>query len=232
MASKDDLRVTVINWEKFNFRKDIKAASWFRLAHDLFEDPDLFELSHTELLFWIYILCQASKKSSGEVLLNLAHAERIGRFKKTDIETSLKKLELVQCIHVGGTDTLRERNEDVTHTGATDRQTDRQDSTPSSREKRSEINSSELETAYQLYPLKEGKSRGLTKLRREIRTSDDLAQLKIAIENYKRSPNVKKGFVKLFSTFAHEWRDWLDPEAGKTFKSDSKLTLKNPDDLV
>ena len=65
------------------------------------------------------------------------------------------------------------------------------------------------------YPLKKGKSRGLDVLSRDIKTPQDLENLILAIDSYKKSikdPN----FIKHFSTFAKEWRDWLDQNAGNT----------------
>ncbi len=75
-----------------------------------------------------------------------------------------------------------------------------------------------LEEAYKTYPAKKGKTRGFAKLKKEIRTETDFRNLLAAIEKYKKSDDVKRGFVKHFSTFAGEWRDWLDPDAGKVSK--------------
>lgn len=72
-----------------------------------------------------------------------------------------------------------------------------------------------LDAAYGIYPRHEGKTRGFKKLEKEIKTEADREALLAAIEKYKRSKSVKDGFVKLFSTFAGEWRDWLDADAGQ-----------------
>lgn len=72
-----------------------------------------------------------------------------------------------------------------------------------------------LEAAYKTYPRKVGKTRAFKKLEKEIRTEDDFNALLAAIEKYKKCDEVKRGFVKHFSTFAGEWRDWLDADAGQ-----------------
>ena len=82
--------VTILNWEKFNPRNDIKFHSWFRLQNTIFEDPDFFSLSHAEKLFWLYLLCSASKKRSAEIKIikeqtksggeSLSHKKRKGKY--------------------------------------------------------------------------------------------------------------------------------------------------------
>lgn len=75
----------------------------------------------------------------------------------------------------------------------------------------------DFDSLYRKFPRKEGKSRGLAICRREIKTESDFADLDRAIMNYAR---IKKGdeFLKHFSTFMGEWRDWLDPDVGTRLK--------------
>jgi hypothetical protein len=114
------LKIEIQNWDKFNPRNDLKHPSWFRLNNNLFEDPDFFDFSPSEILCWIYILGLASKKQSGNVSINIAHAERIGRLDFAVLVAAVKKLENIQCIKIvelpDVTPTLRARDEDVTHT--------------------------------------------------------------------------------------------------------------------
>jgi hypothetical protein len=75
----------------------------------------------------------------------------------------------------------------------------------------------ELEKIYrEHYPKKAGKSRGLKYLAKDIKTPEDVASFGVAVRRYASSDEVIRGYVKHFSTFAHEWRDWLDQDAGKT----------------
>lgn len=62
-----------------------------------------------------------------------------------------------------------------------------------------------------LYPLKKGKTPGLKKLARDVKTEDDLVAFEIAVKRYAaevRGQDPK--YIKHFSTFASQWRDWVD----------------------
>lgn len=76
----------------------------------------------------------------------------------------------------------------------------------------------DLEEAYRRYPRKQGKSPGLKRLAPQIQTQEDYDNLLTAIDNYSRCETVKKGFIKLFSSFVGEWRDWIDPVNGTVSK--------------
>lgn len=73
----------------------------------------------------------------------------------------------------------------------------------------------EIEHIYaEIYPLKKGKTKGVEKLAKEIKSDEDLENLKLAIANYSKTINDPK-YIKHFSTFASEWKDWIDVNAGK-----------------
>lgn len=65
------------------------------------------------------------------------------------------------------------------------------------------------------YPLKKGKSKGVEKLSKEIKTEKDLADLMTAITRY-RAQLTDPQFAMHFSTFAGQWRDCLDENYGQT----------------
>ena len=73
----------------------------------------------------------------------------------------------------------------------------------------------QVDRVYQeLYPRKIGKTKGVKKLAREIKTPEDLASLEAAVKNYaSHCAGRDKEFIKHFSTFAGEWRDWIKVEA-------------------
>ncbi len=121
--------VTIINFTKYNARKDVTHSTWFRFEHSIFEKPEFFEFTHTEKMAWIYLLCLASKKNADSFTLSWPHLEKIGGFKRKDFEKALKKLQEIQAIHVDVTDAVRARYVDDTSTSATDRQTDKTDIT-------------------------------------------------------------------------------------------------------
>lgn len=74
------------------------------------------------------------------------------------------------------------------------------------------ITDADLESAYKLYPRKEGKSEGLERLAKQIKTHAHLAELKRAIANYaeqQRLDGTEPKYMKHFSTFVSTWRDWI-----------------------
>lgn len=114
------MEITILNWDKFNPRKDVKVPTWFRLGHSLFEDPQFYDFSHSEICAWVYFLSICSKKNTPTISINFAHAKKIARLSKKTIETACEKLNKIGVIsfdHV--THTLRVRDVDDTSLHAT-----------------------------------------------------------------------------------------------------------------
>lgn len=73
----------------------------------------------------------------------------------------------------------------------------------------------DLESIYQKYPRKLGKSDGLKKLAKSIKTTTDFEDLVFAVDNFIRhhtNARTKIEFIPHFKTFATNWRDWVDPD--------------------
>ena len=100
MARYDGATLEVINWEKYNPRKDLKATQWFRFQNSLFEDPNFIDFSATEIVALIYILSLASKRQSGSIKISMAHVERIGRIKEKDFSSAIEKLLSLQFVQI------------------------------------------------------------------------------------------------------------------------------------
>lgn len=121
------ITITVIKWEKYNPRKDIKHPTWFALSNRLLEDPDLFDFDPLEFKAYLYILCQASQKNQPNVTVNFAHAERVSNVSKKWIFAACDKLVKIGVLSIDEdprTQSERARTESVR-----DRQTDRQTNT-------------------------------------------------------------------------------------------------------
>lgn len=75
---------------------------------------------------------------------------------------------------------------------------------------------------YASYPKKVGRQRGHRTFKAQIKTEKDYEDLKLAARNYykyiKSSVQDAK-YIKNFDTFMNNWRDWLDPDAGKVDNS-------------
>lgn len=106
---QNEIIIEIQKWDVYNYRKDVKLASWFRLEHSLFEDHELYGLNAAEMAAWIYILCCASKTSKPQVVVNFLHAERVARIPRDVLENALCKLLEIKKIIECGTDTLRAR---------------------------------------------------------------------------------------------------------------------------
>lgn len=71
------------------------------------------------------------------------------------------------------------------------------------------------ESVYQKYPKKIGKSDGLKKLKKLIRTKEALATFEKAMLAYVADCQKNDVFLKQFDSFVNSpWVDWLDPSAG------------------
>lgn len=69
----------------------------------------------------------------------------------------------------------------------------------------------DFEPAYAAYPRKEGKHRGIETLRKTIHTQAELDDFVLAVANYThycRVNEVEPKYVKHFSTFVNNWRDY------------------------
>lgn len=70
-----------------------------------------------------------------------------------------------------------------------------------------------LEEIYAIYPRKMGKTRGMKTLKKISDNKDELLKLKQAVENYKKYCSITNKtliYIKLWSTFANEWEEWVD----------------------
>lgn len=84
-------------------------------------------------------------------------------------------------------------------------------------EQKFKVYDADLEIIYKSYPLKKGKHKGFEKARREITSARELDDLRFAVNAYKADVErnkTKPEYIKHFSTFMSEWKDWLDPETG------------------
>lgn len=97
-VNNQEIEITILNWEKFNPRRDVKQSSWFRMEHGLFEKPEFYQFDHSEICLWVYILCLASRKNGPTVTLYVLHANRVGRFDDKTIESGLEKLNDIEVI--------------------------------------------------------------------------------------------------------------------------------------
>lgn len=230
-----DLEIVVLKYDADYTKrsKDIKKNTWFSFPNDLLMHPDFDDITGEELKWFCWVVSVCSKVNKSRIRLNVGHAVRKLNLDEKDLHSMIKKLEGDQ-IHVVSDQAATTPQPDGDHATASTLQTDIQTNIPHSDESGTPFVDSTPGTQNNIasrwgadwvleniakiyqehYPLKKGKSAGIKKLATEIKSADDLNVLTKAINNYKKSITDPK-FIKHFDRFAEEWRDWLDPQAGK-----------------
>lgn len=200
------IEVEILNWSKHQPRKDIKHPSWFAMSNRILEDSKLFGLSGDEWHALLYIFCQASQQNSGNVKINLAHADRICSIKKKTMLSALSRL----C-DAGVTSAYAIRTDAY-------RDTTLQDTTNTT-EQYTATHASAFALFWSGYPNKKGKSEAEKKYRHAIKLGAKPEDILSARDRY-REQLAKEGteakFILHGSTFMGRWRDFLDPDYGKS----------------
>ncbi len=233
------MTVVIKNYEKFiNIRGDIKKPWWFKFSNSFLEDPDFYQFTSDEIIAWVYILCQSSKRQCKKFDIDYDHATRSSNVKKEALNSCIAKLSKKGIILKSVRDPYAIREESVRDPGeirATEEnriEKNRKENTYTHFEKCA------IEL-YDLYPKKVGKKSGWVKMKTVLKSEKDFESLKTSIMNYtehcrKNATEIK--FIKQFDTFLSSWEDWLDPTTGtgKSFKKQSAyLSEKDiPDDLT
>lgn len=212
----ESIIVTISNWDKYNPRKDYKRPWWFAMSNRLLEDPDFYSFSDAEIRAWIYILSQASQRASKEIRVHFDHASRVCNVKTQALKSAVKKLEKIGVLSASVQDpnaicTGHERY--ITEHNITEHNINLDQASARS------IASFDLDLLYAKYPRKVGKEKGLAKLKAQIRTQADYEAVGIALNHYVQycqANQSEQRFIKHFATWVSEWRDWLDPNTGKS----------------
>lgn len=84
--------VSVVNFEKYNPRKDRAHHHWFRMEDNLFINPQLADFSSDELLVWVFILATTCQRQGKEWLLVDGHVSRIARVSIDSVMSAVTKL--------------------------------------------------------------------------------------------------------------------------------------------
>jgi len=105
------LKIKILNWEKYNPRKDIKKITWLRLESDVAFSQSLFNLSVEEKWFWIFLLSMSAKKGLSCFKLDISYAEFHSGVKKSQILVALKKFHEKQLVTIDTNGSERIRTE-------------------------------------------------------------------------------------------------------------------------
>lgn len=216
----DQISIEVLNWEKHNHRKDVKRAHWFRMAHDWVESQQFYHFTHSEMIAWIYILSEASRRSTAEVLIDLDRAERICRISSKIMASAIEKLERIQCVRVRVTDTI---------VGVTGTISTQQDKTGHNKTVRTRaiarvtdtlrpIYSTDFEALWEAYGRVGKKADALRAFEEWGLNKEEVDQLRMAIQNYLADTQKNERTQMYFGTFLRDdWREWIQPKVAPPF---------------
>lgn len=74
----------------------------------------------------------------------------------------------------------------------------------------------DFDTPYKKYPRKgEGKTAGMKKVSKEVKSEEDYCNFCRAVENYAElctKNRTERQYVKMWSTFCNNWQDYIDRE--------------------
>lgn len=223
------VKLKVLDWETDNPQAKIegKFLYWFRFNSNFLENHKLSGLKSEDKFVYVGLLCLAAQQGNSIVSLSLKSLSQkleIKPNKIIDIINILIIRELIILIY--NENSKSQKNTDRTDRYSTDiylrpkscqevcsesSQTEKTDGNPSAPSETEILLI--FEQVYSLYPRKEGRSRGLRVFRREVRSQESLNALCQAIENYNlniKRQKIEKQFIKHFSTFMNEWKDWID----------------------
>lgn len=111
------MEIGIVNWDKYNPKRDQKTYTWLRLDNEVCTGQDMSEYDAHELLVWIALLCEASKKNSGSLSLKLGYIARAARTTTEVVSNALNKLMVDGLIQI----------HDFVHTAIHDRATTESD---------------------------------------------------------------------------------------------------------
>lgn len=108
-------KIEILNWDKYNPRKDYKQPRWFAFSNRMLEDPIIDNLNDSEFKAWVFILCQASQQNSRTVHVLEPYAKRYCNISAQNLRSTIGKLEKAGIIRVH----VIERTDDVRETNVT-----------------------------------------------------------------------------------------------------------------
>lgn len=203
----DFIEVEIVNWHKYNKRKDYKKMSWFALSNTFITDQEFYDFSAEEKLAWIVILSEASKAQTEKLKINLNYVDRVCGIKQKSFLSAVSKLKHLGCLKpvqdLYGICTESERHTTEQNTTLQNNNTNAQ--------------SFDFASVYKIFPRKVGKEAGFKILKRSIKTQSEFDDLLKAVARYRahvERERIEPRYIKHFSTFANHWRDWLDEDAG------------------
>lgn len=215
----DEVELTVLRWNDFIKRKDCTQKKWWAFDVDTLLHPDFLDIPGDYFKVYCWVISIANKFGSSEIRLHKKHASKILNVSIEEINNAIlylsgKRWKTRTCTETY--ESVRKRTKTSPRIDKNRIEENRIDNAQNENAVR-KLTELDFEIVYSFYPRKEGKSAGFKKIRSQLKTHQDLDDLRKAIDNYStflKRNGTEARFIKHFSTFMNEWRDWLDPATG------------------
>lgn len=96
----DFIEIEIVNWAKYNPRKDYKKPWWFALSNTITTDEVFCEFTDAEFRAWIHILCTASVQNTNKPKLFFKYAERSAGIRREPLLAAMEKLKTLGVIKI------------------------------------------------------------------------------------------------------------------------------------
>lgn len=200
-------------WKRQNFRKlSTKMKLCWLYLLDNCEHDGLWHIDTELMSFQIgeEITLEEIKKEFKDSV-QLLNEEKL--FIKSFIEFQYSNLNPNNRVHKSILNRLKKEgaSKDLIRSFNTPKDKDKDKEEDKEKEKEKEQRQKIEEIYLEFYPLKKGKTKGVEKILKQIKSEKDLQDLKNAVKNYASDVEGQEPqFIKHFYTFAGEWRDWIE----------------------
>lgn len=104
------MKITVLKWDEYQPRKDVKKSSWFRMEHAIALSTKYLALTICDIMSLVYVLSLCSEENSKTVQIVPEHLAIFGRLKPDQFFECIEKLQTIGLVRVENTYTLREKH--------------------------------------------------------------------------------------------------------------------------
>lgn len=180
------------------FKKSTKYSEYFPLKYETINHRLYSELTTSSQVLLPYLVSLSYRHSALNITVNDSQLPRFRRVNTDDLLTELSKFGYLQYL---------KENKESKETNKIKENKEKTPQPPAAETFDIEI------LYYEIYPNKKGKSAGLKKLHKQIKSAALYENLKKAMTNFAEEMRLNETpaqFIKHFSTFASEWTDWVD----------------------
>lgn len=216
LVAMEIVEIEIVNWIKHNEKHDTaRQNSWFKVYNHMNDDPKIVALKDSEYRVWNNLLSERSIKKETKVIINVRVFILKMRMKPKKFMQALETLNdsglITYDIKIRIEENKNKKGKKPNTKSASSLEEPKQKPKASTPAKLSF--ETEIVALYKSdYPRKEGKTRGVQILAKQITSLADLSSLEIAVKHYAKSVTDREvKFIKQFSAFANCWRDYIEP---------------------